>query len=808
LAASVLFAQGVAADSEFGADTTQGSALNRTGNDPTLERDNRGKSLLLPELSRTPGGSLYEWPYEIRQPIPLGSDWNYRLSTEFGAIYSSPKAAGIRDYGDYRDGFLLNYLNFRLEQAGTAHYLDFTAGAVGRDDQYYRATFGRYGDFRTKLYFSETPKAFTDQARTVFQGAGTGNLTLLPGLVPGNNTPAQLDAALQSTSPFELGFTRKKAGADFDATPGSDWRLYARYTQDRKNGTRPFGGASSFPGSPLVETIEPIDYKTHELAAGVQWAGAAQQANLSYTGSFFRNAIDTLTWENPLAVGDPAVLQRGRMDLYPDNNFHNLKLDLSTALPLRGRLSGGISFSRMTQDDNLIAPTVNSGTLAGAPAVNLADWNTTDALSQKSAGARIDTRLIHLSGSFAPMQDLSLQAKLRHYDEDNKTRYTAFNPLTGQSGYLGLDGAHNYDIVPGLFRVPIRNIPFEQRKDNYGVEGDYRLLRRTNLTFGYEREDNENPYREYRRTEEDRYRVAVNNRDIPWATLRLSYEYAKRAGDDYNFDPNASFYSGAALIDAPATLAELRKYDIANRLQQIVKARVNFLVTRDLDVAVAGRYVDNDYGAAYGRLGEQIAALNLEANWQPRPALSAYAHYGFERRRNRMALISDDEAGLGVADPHAGGAVYPLVNSWQEESRDDAHVLGLGFRYAFGRARLESSYAYVYSPYRTNYSFASGGALAGGPAAAASAGDGMPVIEFRQQTLETSLRYALDRRTALRLYYRYERARFEDWHYDGLPLVFGGGQAVFLGAGPQSYSVNLFGVFYQYTPGRRERPQP
>lgn len=804
---SAFFNRGAVADSAIGVDTMQGSAFNPTGNDPTLERDGRGKSLLIPDPSRTPSGFLYESPYETRQFIPIADNWNYRFSTEFGAVaaHDSEQAATFRNYRDFSGGALLNYLNFGMEQTGTARYLNFTAGAVGRDDQYYRATIGQYGNFKSSLYFNQVPRAFTDQARTVFQGVGSGNLTLPAGLVPGNNTPAQIAAALQAATPFDVGFMRKKAGLDLDATPGANLRLYARYTQERKNGTRPFAGAASLPGVPTVETIEPIDYKTHNVLAGMQWTGDVLQANLGYTGSLFRNAIDTLTWDDPLRISvvNAAALQRGRTDLYPDNAFHNLKLDVSAALPMRGRLSGGLSWSRSTQDDNLIAPTVNAGTLSGAPPVNLANWNTTGALSRTNAGARIDTLLTHLSASFSPLQDLSLQAKFRRYEENNKTQYTAFNPLTGQSGYLGLDGSVN-NIVPAALRVQIRSIPFEQRKDNYGVEADYRLLRRTSVTFGYERENIHDPYREYRETGEDRFRVALNNRDIRWATVRLSYEHAKRTGDDYNSDPNRLFYSLNALSNAPATLAQLRKYDLADRQQQIVNARVNFLVAADMDLAVSGKYVDNDYGAEYGRLGAQTRAVNLEWNWQVSPKASAYAHYGIERTRNRMALINDSPAGLATGDPNAGGAVYPLTNRWTEESRDDAQIVGLGFRYAFARATLESAYTYLYSPYRTSYGFAGGGAIVGGAAAAGTAGDGMPDMMFRQQSLVTSLKFAISKNTALRLYHRYESARFNDWHYDGLPLVFANGAGVFLGAGPQNYNVHLIGLFFQYTPGKQE----
>jgi len=233
-----------------------------------------------------------------------------------------------------------------------------------------------------------------------------------------------------------------------------------------------------------------------------------------------------------------------------------------------------------------------------------------------------------------------------------------------------------------------------------------------------------------------------------------------------------------------------------------VKGRVNFLVARDMDLAVSGRYLDNDYGAQYGRLGERKTAFNVEWSWQPARRSSVYAHYGFERARNRMASIADDVAGWGTGNPNAGGAVYPLANRWEEASRDDAHVLGVGFRHAFPRATLESSFAHIYSPYRTSYGFASSGALVGGAAAAATAGTGLPVMTFRQQVLETSLKFALDKRTALRLYHRFERTRVQDWHYDGLPLVFGN-EAIFLGAGPRSYSNHLIGIFIQYVPGGR-----
>ena len=300
-------------------------------------------------------------------------------------------------------------------------------------------------------------------------------------------------------------------------------------------------------------------------------------------------------------------------------------------------------------------------------------------------------------------------------------------------------------------------------------------------------------------------RLGINSRTLPWATANFSYESARRSGDNYAFNPTALYYSSASLTNAPPTLADLRMYDIADRHQHVAKGRVNFSVAEDMDLAVSGRHLGNTYGAQYGRLADRSTSVNLEWSWQPRPRASAYAHYGLERRRNSMAQIADNPAGYATGNPNAGGPVYPLANRWDEQSRDDAHSIGLGFRYEFTRATLESGYTWHFSTTRARYDFASSGAIVGGAGAVPGAADGMPDTKYRQQMLETSLRFVINKDTALRLYHRYERVGTTDWHYEGLPLLFGNGAGVFLGATPLQYSVQIIGLFIQYVPGKQQR---
>jgi hypothetical protein len=892
LAISQLFLGNSAwADSALGPDTVLSNTLAPRGLMSSGNRDERGKSLISPELNRTPGGLMYGYPYEPPVYVPLSDDWNARFTTELGVLHTDGPVASAKfnERRDWSNGFLLNSFNLGLENEKTARYLEVAGGGVTRNDQYLQAKYGRYGDYKIRTYFNELEQPFGGDAQTFYDGAGSGNLTLRPGfgLVPGGagsaNTAAakatdalNLQRALQHV---DLGLTRKKAGLEMESNLGNDASVFMRYGQERREGTRPFGGAMGFvfgmtpagggatntPGGSLVETIEPIDYRTHDLLASVRWARDDTQANLTYTGSFFRNNIDTLTWENPFSSANgPGILKYGRTDLAPDNDFHNLKLDFgASALPMRGQINGTLSIGRMTQNDDYIAPMVNSGNLVStpisststplanptpftsqgvalaSPVLNADLWNTTDALSQKSSNARIGTWLGQLGGSIQPSDDLTLRGKLRRYAEDNKTSYTAYNPLTGQYGYVALDGglwvnskgysgiysdqtgtiaspSGNIDVLRSVFPIRYRSIPFEYRKDNYNLDGDYRLARRTTLSLGYEREEYTRAHRERDKTWEDRFRVAINNRDLDWATVRLSYEYGNRKGSAYNSDPYEPFImspdaplpstqggnSGNLMAIPPHTLADLRKFDLSDRKQHIVNARINFMLRQDMDLMLSGKVLENGYAADYGRSIERSSSVNADWSWSMGPRAGAYAHYSFQRSRQHQANINDAASGpynLGNEDASAGGANYPLANAWSQLYSDDSHSVGLGARYGFGKAMLETNFTMVYSRTSNSYTYASPGALTNptNPAFVALAGSGMDDSIYRQNILETSLTYQVRKNMAWRIFHRYEKAKFVDWHYDGLQNVYN--NAAFLGAGPQSYSANTVGIFFQYT---------
>ena len=807
-------------------DAALGNAINPAGIDTFLAgSDPRGIGALHEGPGRSPSGLLYATPSIPPAPSESMQGWSLRGGLEAGFLGGDGDDRNTlwREYKDLRNGFLLDNFGLYAEKPGEAKYLSFFGGSVGRDDQYYGFLYGRRNDYKLRLFLEDTPHVFATDARPIWQGLGSGSLTLPAGLTPGRGDRASIQAAVDATGATTLELIRRKGGIAFDKAFSETLSGFLHYTVEKREGARPFGAAFFFPTPPGVgasmETVEPIDYLTQDIVAGLRYADELRQFNLSANASLFRNRIDTLTWENPFDVSlgptpNAANIQRGRFDLYPDNEAYQVKADFAQAFPsfLRSRFTASASAGSMRQDDALIPPAVNSGTAGrGSFQYPLESWNTTTALSQKNAGAAIDTATASLGYSLVPVDKLTLRAKARYEETRNHTDYTAFNPLTGQYGYPSLDGARG-TIAPNEngFYTPgsglnsqwhYRSIPFDYRKLDYGLVAEYPIARRTQLSGEYERQEIERDHRERDRTWEDRLRIALSSRVANGASLNVSLEHGERRGSEYNYDPYREFFTASLpgypnpSRELPHTLADLRKYDLADRRQDTLKARFNMQLREDLDGLLSMRLQESDYPASYGRTGrDSRSSVSAEINYQPAPLVNAYLFYSHETSRMQQAGIRDRS--IPGSSPDAGGNDYPLANAWRVETRERNDAVGFGVKVDFSRFRLDFRYAYADARSPVSYEAASQGAstlpLAGELAGA------FPDITFRQHLAETSLVFPISGRLAARLYHRYEDTRLVDWHYTGLAGSLLQGSILYLDAGPQSYRASVFGVFLQY----------
>ena len=509
--------------------------------------------------------------------------------------------------------------------------------------------------------------------------------------------------AISSAPAADLELTRKKGRARFDLTLPANWKAFASYTRERREGSRPFGAVfGGGGGGGNVEIPESIDYNTQDVLAGLQFANALTNVSLQAAASFFQNDIDTMTFQNPLFIttntiaGVPATtFTQGQFDLYPSNDYYNVKGEFARKFPkvLKSRITGVVSLARSQQNDNLIPSAIEpltGGTINGVSTANV--WNTTASLSRLSADARIDTTLVDVGIILNPARALAVKGKVRYFDTDNSTEYLACNPLTGQWGRLLNNGSGGSFVTPNLTAgnnpvgtlntgyngtrcdyaatqalglapsagdVPIRSVPYEYRQLNSVVSADYRVNRTNSLEAAFERENFRRQYRERDKTWEDKIRLGYVNRDSETGTLRLSYEYGRRRGSDFVATPLAEFYSislGPVPTATTTNMAtwlrnveQFRRFDVADRNQNVFNARFNYGIGPALDASVGLQVRDVEYPASeYGRNDHhRQTSPSVELNWQPSPTTSAYGFYSFQEGAQHQAGIQPNACVIG-----------------------------------------------------------------------------------------------------------------------------------------------------------------
>ncbi|ENO87164.1 MtrB/PioB family outer membrane beta-barrel protein [Thauera linaloolentis] len=861
------------ADSAVGADTSLGNALNLAPVNPLTYTSGYDPDGLNgePIAARTPTGQLYSVPKVPSDRVhSTTGGWEYLGFVEFGVTHVSGdhREQGFKRYKDVGNGGYLSAFGVSAEKADTAHYFEVVGGGVDRDDQFYGATFGRYNDWRVKAFYNETPHVFTTSFRSLWNGAGSGNLTLKPGLTAGGSGDLAADnqaitAVAQANTNTELGLVRKKGGLRLDMNLTDNLKVFAGYSLEKREGARPFGSVwAGGGGQAPMEVIEPIDYETHDFVGGLYYTDPLNSFNLQASASLFRNNIDTLSFETPLRVtpgtitgATPGMFTAGRFDLYPDNEAYNIKAEYARKLPdlMNGRFTAVVSMGSSRQDDDLVPYTTYSG--LRPTNVSTANWDSTDSLSRQSADARIDTRLVDLGLSLNPTSRLNIKAKARYYETRNHTDYLACNPnaeyidsgdgtpggvsafgCTGVWGRMINDGSNVSMLYGGngaaAGNIPIRSVPYDYRKLNTGLTADWRL-KTSSINAAYEREIYARDHRERDKTWEDKYKLGYVNRSIEDTTVRLSFAHDRRRGSSYHtHHPYASFLSGH-IVPMPEAAGSnvqswvvhmnngMRKYDLSDRDQNTLNARLNYMPREDLDIGLSAQLKEIRYPSSdYGRSGKQRQNwFNVDVDWQYSPASNVYAFYSFQRgtldqrsvpsgggtgcligASSLMGVITPENAEEICQSPNSG-AVFVAGNFWELDHKDRSDTLGLGLRHDFGKVKFDISYTYAKSRTEMKYSLPANA----NAATIAAAGSGFPDLTTSQNILEANLLVPVTKTVSARLLLRHEYGRYRDWHYSGLesdPVAVNAPgtalpTAVILDAGPQNYRASLIGLLLQ-----------
>jgi MtrB/PioB family decaheme-associated outer membrane protein len=303
-------------------------------------------------------------------------------------------------------------------------------------------------------------------------------------------------------------------------------------------------------------------------------------------------------------------------------------------------------------------------------------------------------------------------------------------------------------------------------------------------------------------------------------------------GDAAIFSPNnnilpQSLYGSRNNINEEVGM---RRFNMADRNRNKVRGTINWDATDQLSLQGGLDYNDDDYDhSVYGLKKAKSWALNLDGSYSLSSDFSAHAFYTHEDIKSQSAGISygsnSSTAFVGqagntivsggcfstVLDKNENAKIDPC-NNWSTDMRDKVDTFGIGFRYKNLMAgRLDLTGDLVYTDARTDIGVA-GGSYVNNPfalaAPAAPLAPGVPAVFFipaapmptvTARTIEVQLagQYALDKSSAVRVAYWYQRLRTSDYIYDG--MQFGSLTNVMpTNEQPFSYNVHVVGVTYIY----------
>jgi hypothetical protein len=788
---------------------------------------------------------------------------NYTITGQAEATglprYFNGHRAKFEEYRDIPESVVIPQLQLMIDGKANDFYAEFESIKPGLDDQNFRLRAGRYGLVEMEFEWDQIPHNFNlDTAQTpYFSSDGGARLrlrskpaaTVGPVGTLGNpavpnftatgvqGTPATQtcgtnpfcsdwlnDPAVSGLYPIDLKLFTGIARFKIRYTPNPGWTFSGSYWSNNNSGKRAFG--SMFGPSPgtynITELPEPIDYMTHNMELGGEYAGNGWTLGLRYNGSFFHNNSSTLVWDNPVnisGVGDACLDQptytlnnatgavvnqgscRGRLDLYPSNQAHTFTLSGTAALPMKTQFISSVSYGWRSQDDRFLPHTINrcytrNPALVGTnPAGDDCNGNLLLLPSLPGGSLNGDVRPLMINATLTNnfFRDVSLKGFYRHYSLDNKSRR-----LTFTQGLIVNDSNAAAD-------VGVESHWFEYSKNTTGAEVGYRVTRWMNAKLGYAFERTHREQRQLENSDEHGVGPTIDMNPWSWLNLRVSYRHLWRNASGYNDRP-ADEANASRMFDQAA-----RNRDRLSLFTQLAALDTltfygNFEFTNDkYNKTTLGLKYDINYSPSVGFV------------YSPLEWVRIFGDYNWDRFDWRLRGMQRSASGQDPDDPATCDANC-LLRIWNGRGREQVHTITLGTDVDLIKDLLGMRVQYAFS--NGNSAVRNSGSTcltaAGLPFPAAGActpATDYPTISNTWHELLTRFQYSLHRNLALNLGYFYNRYNSKDPGVDIMRTWMGDqdqwgitgnanlGRSIFLGdrlKGPYTAHIALLGVRFRF----------
>jgi MtrB/PioB family decaheme-associated outer membrane protein len=722
-------------------------------------------------------------PEAVRELTEVQSEAEIGIGSVSRDSYRFGRYTGLEEQGAF------GVLDIEIRRRGSydgdsARYWNFSGSNLGLTSRGARFEYGVQGHYGMMLEYDQIPTFRSDTAQTIFDGAGSTNLTLPTpwtfgpdgadsGTVAGDATDemADLNTSLKDVN---IDHERRRLGFGVDKRWADTWAFKTRFTHETKEGLKTVGAViGNSGGNPRAVLIpEPVDYVTRQLDATLSYADRKKQVEIGYSLSLFNDRNESLTWQNPYSAvagwdasaGYPTG--QGQLHLPPDNQFHQVTASGGYNLSDTTRVTADLALGRMIQDQAFLPYTVNPALAASAlPRTSLDGW--------------IDTTLLNLRIASRPAPKLSMSAGYRYDDRDNKTPRDEYV-------YIGGDSQTQDTSATSLRRR--FNEPYSYQDHQLKLDAGYQLFRWTDLTVGAERKETERTYSEREEATEDTYRVGLKGDLTETVSTGIRLSRAGRHGSTYRGEaPFLSTYAPGYTATVPGgweNHPDMRKYFLSDRQRDTVVWFAALTPGENWAVGVNATYLRDDYERSeMGLTGSTMGNYTVDASYHlPSAAVTTYAFYTYEHLRS-------DQDGLQFS----GGAVKLTQASdpardWSATHRDRMDTIGGGVAKTLIKNTLDLGADYVYAKSKSEVDVTAGSSLTTAP---------LPVSITRLNSLSVYGKYTLRRDMALKARYWIEKFRSTDWAADNVdPNTLA--NVITLGEDSPGYTVHVLTISFVY----------
>jgi len=368
------------------------------------------------------------------------------------------------------------------------------------------------GRFQANFDFNQLRRNRSDSYQTPYSGAGTGVLTLpstwqVPtvagstgtnsvtnvlsarGLIPAIGTAPYVDVRTTSTTlgalltptaaqaaqvtgaaaadlaafqNVNLFTKRTKYEAGFTYNLNDRWGFAANVRPEHKDGLKPMGTVSRNTGGDISAIIpDQIDQNHNQIDTNLSFKGTRSFAQLGYYGSFFRNNVRSMSWQNwatgPAAAGAGTVNVMGSA---PSNDFSQISGSAGFKISSATRLIANGSYARNSQNDTFLTddttPVVPVSALNGLVVSTLFNAKLTTRFAKK----------VNLTGSY------------KYHDRDNRTPVNIYQYAdAGEAAVANASFAAgpNNPLGAVLAQNANANRPYGTRLNQVNFDADYAL---------------------------------------------------------------------------------------------------------------------------------------------------------------------------------------------------------------------------------------------------------------------------------------------------------------------------------------------